>query len=148
MNIRLLPDCEVLRMAGKRRDPNGDPIKAPAKDKAPRFNNARFVNRELSTEEGQALKALPYWSEDWDTYLLRANDSGYKVTLKYDEWSKSYAAFMTTDDEFSPNFQMILTGRGSCPLKALRQVLYKHYVLAAEEQWVSLDRQFAQEIDD
>jgi hypothetical protein len=131
-----------------KRTPDGDVVGGNSRNKAPRYNGARFVNRELSEDEVKALKKLPSWGEDWDNLLLQAMEQRYKITLKFDDWSKSFAAFMTTDDEKADNFGMILTGRGSMPIKALRQVLYKHFSLAADQLWVSLDRQFAQEIDD
>lgn len=129
-----------------KRDPNGDKVSSP-KAKKERFNDVKFVNYELTKEEREALKALPAWSEDWDSWLDRASDAGYSITLKFDAFSKAFSAFMSVREVSHPNYGAILTGRGSTQLKALRQVLYKHWALAQEE-WNRLDRGLNEEIDD
>lgn len=129
-----------------KRDSHGDKSASSAPKKA-RFNDVRFVNYELSKEEREALKAMPLWSEDWSTWFLRACDDGYRFSIRFDDYSHAYACFMSTLREDSPNFNAILPGRGSEPIKALRQALYKHWALA-ECEWNHLDRALNDEIDD
>ncbi len=129
----------------RKTDANGDKRSAEAKKE--RFNDAKFVNYELSDEQRKALKALPIWSEDWDSWLDRCSDEGYQISLKFDSYSRSFAAFMSIRTESHVNGGCILTGRGSTQIKALRQVLYKHWAIA-EGEWNRLDRSLNNEIDD
>lgn len=108
--------------------------KQPARTaKADRFNDAFFINRELSTDEKAALKQL-YGSGEFDVWkaLARLTEEGYRVTLKWDDYGDCNGAFMQTTDVKSPNFGKILTGRGRFPQSALMEVLYKHHEVFAE----------------
>lgn len=129
----------------KKTDSNGD--KPTPKAKKERFNEVKFVNRELTKEEAAELKEMPLWSEDWSSWFTRACDAGYSFSIRYDAYSEAFACFVSTKKEDDDNFGCILTGRGSEPLKALRQALYKHWRLA-ECQWNRIDRSLNFEIDD
>jgi len=117
------------------------------KPHAEKFGNVTWVNYDLSKDEQAALKLLPFWSDEWDSYLLRACDEGYRFTIKYDGFSKAYACYMSNPLNSHPNFGLMLTGRGSVPTKALRQVLYKHVVIS-KENWRAIMSDAPVDIDD
>jgi len=96
---------------------------------ATRFNDVEFVQYELSVEEKAKCKAWCTTLDELDTATLRFCESGYTQSWKWDEYSKSYASFAQTKDQNSENFGLMLTGRGSTPLKAVKQALYKHYMI-------------------
>jgi hypothetical protein len=113
----------------------------------PRFNDAQFINRDLTQEEREVLKKLSFWDTEWDSHFLRACEAGYRFTVKYEHFSKCFAVYMSIDLKSHPNFGFILTGRGSTPTKAIRQVLFKHVHLASEE-WSHFDLGAVADIDD
>jgi hypothetical protein len=118
----------------------------PAKTSA--FVKAEFVNLELSDEQRLALKAQVLDLGDCDDALLKLNEAGYGLKLKWDAYSESFAAFLQTDDEADENYGFILTGRGSTPLKALKQILYKYYVICEGEFWKFAKKPSKAELDD
>jgi len=103
--------------------------KNAGKSSAPRFNNAKFVNYELSSDERAACKAWLPNLDAVDDALLKAVEQGYKISVKWDTYSQAFSAFMVTDDSKTENVGIINTGRGSTPLKAIKQALYKHFVV-------------------
>lgn len=115
--------------------------KRPAKKgtgKAARFNDVKFINRELTTDEQKTLKAQPFEPQTgWDQ--IDALTESYRVTLKFDDYSGAYSASLTPLSEQNENWGYILTGRGSTALKALKQVLFKHHVLCGDKPWRVLD---------
>jgi hypothetical protein len=56
-------------------------------------------------------------------------ESGYKTTLKWDDYNDCFGAFVIAEGRNPENTGMVLTGRGSTPLKALKQAMFKHYVV-------------------
>lgn len=92
--------------------------------------DSEFINIELNNNQTADYRA---WRGDTDTVftvLDEAVNSGYKVSLKYDDYSSSFAVFM-----FPPpgndNTGYILTGRGGTAYRALGECLYKHHVIFA-----------------
>jgi len=103
--------------------------KTNGKPATERFNDVVFISFPLDVEQKQAIKALQWQIEDYDTTLINLNDAGYKVSLNYDEYNDAYACFITPGKNHPTNSGFILTGRGSTPLKALKQAAYVHHVL-------------------
>lgn len=102
--------------------------------KVERFNDLKFVNYELNSDERAACKAWIVDADDLDNYARAACDEGYRFSLKYDERSKAFACFMSAyGDAAKINGGLMNTGRGSSPLKALKQCLYKHLVIFDKE---------------
>lgn len=96
-----------------------------------------FVRYEL--DEAQ-IKQCREWVLDWETLddlLLKLHEYEYKFVLKWDAYNSCYQAMMSTDNKFQPNYNLGLVGRGSTPLKALKQVLFKH--AACGEVWPAPD---------
>lgn len=109
--------------------------KAGASSRQGQRNNGssvEFVNRELSAEETADYRQ---WRDDLvtvDASLAEVCDDGYKISLKYDDYSSAYACFFFADDG-SENAGRALTGRGGSPFRALSECLYKHVVLLRGE---------------
>jgi len=118
------------------------------KPKKERFNDAQFVNYELDKTAQAACKAWDLSESAALQCVMDLVDRGYSVTLKYDDYSDAYTAFLRPGIGAKENVGLILTGRGSSPYKALKQVLFKHYEVMAEtwEFFVGAGRDL--EIDD
>jgi len=121
---------------------------AANKPKKERFNETVFINYELDKTAQAACKAWSLTSESAFHALLGLLDEGYRVTLKFDDYSDSYASFMQQQAAEGVNYGFTLTGRGSTPEKALKQLLYKHFEVMGElwEQFAGAPR--GSEIDD
>lgn len=88
-----------------------------------------FVDFELTVQQKEDLKNMGLDTEWMDGAIVELVEAGYRISIKYDEYNSAYAAFMQQMDSRGENFGFILSGRGSTPLKAVRQVLYKWSVV-------------------
>lgn len=104
------------------------------KPKAARFNDAKFVNYELNVDEKRSCKQWLPSLEEYDDALLKFVDQGYRVSVKFDNYTEAYSAFGQSFDAGNINAGLILTGRGSTPAKAIKQMLYKHF-LVFDQEW-------------
>jgi len=100
-----------------------------AKSKAPRFNDVVFISFPLSEEQKSEIKIAAWDLEDMDNALITLAEQDYKTTTSYDDYSASYACFVTPKGDKHKNAGFILTGRGSSPHKAVKQAFYVHMVL-------------------
>lgn len=116
------------------RKPKDDAESAPAREKPNSFEQFEFLNYELTKEQKDALKAMPLWNGEWDEMLGNATKTGFAISLKVDGFNHCFAAYMQIRLRSHPCYGFILSGRGSTQTKALRQLLYKHFV-ALEENW-------------
>jgi hypothetical protein len=96
---------------------------------AKRFNKARFVQYELSADQKATCKAWLLDPESLHDAMFKFCEAGYSFSCKWDGYSKSYAAFGRIDAPKHENFDLILTGRGSSPIKAVKQMLFKHFMV-------------------
>lgn len=102
--------------------------------KTARFNDFQFIQFELSKD---AVDALKKEANDGNKILDMAQqciDSGYRISLKHDERGDCYSCFMQPNDEDHEFFGYILPSRGSTLLKAVKQLMYKHFV-SFEGDW-------------
>lgn len=100
--------------------------------KTPRFDSTRFVAYELDVAQQAACKGWGVTSDDLWQEMLALVDDGYKISIKYDDKSSCYAAFLIGgDDPGDPNHGFILSGRGTTPAKAFKQGLFKHGAIGA-----------------
>jgi len=102
-------------------------MKSKAKNAGPEFKG--FVNYELSVEQKNALKKREFPFESIDSELVRMNEAGYRVSFAVDTYSGGHACFISCSGSDNPNAGWVLSGRGSSPIKAFKQALYKHYDL-------------------
>lgn len=115
--------------------------------KKERFNDVEFVQFELSEEQLATLKATPLDAATIDDLLVKLVEADYRVSLKYDERGFCHACYVQRVGSEGDNVGAILTGRGSTPLKALRQALYKHFV-ALDGEWGAWRRSNRREVID
>jgi hypothetical protein len=121
---------------------------APRPKPAARFNEARFVKRELTADEARACKASEFTAQMFADEVERLIDSGYKLTVKHDDYNHARACWITPVSADDENAGWILTGRGSTAVKALKQALYKWHVVGGGQPWRFLDGEGFNEIDD
>lgn len=95
---------------------------------ATRFNGNQFINYELNKAQTAELKAQPNDANKLFASLEGLINDGYKLTVKYDERNECFASFLFAPDDGGANSGFILTGRGSSCVKAVKQLLYKHFV--------------------
>lgn len=91
-------------------------------------NSVEFVRRELNDAEKQQYRS---WRDDIDVVineLDRLLQDGYKISLKFDDYSSAYATFIFAPDD-SDNAGYCLTGRGGNSYRALSEALFKHVSL-------------------
>lgn len=103
-----------------------------------RFNDATFIQYELDKNATAALKKSVVSGDDLFVTYQRLEEQGYAVSLKFDEYGQCSAAFLRQTAQDGPNWGYVLTGRGSTPLKALKQLFYKHFEVMGE-LWEQFD---------
>ena len=127
------------------RDPKNNPKALPSKA---RFNNVVFVNWSLSVEEKAACKAWINTWEDLDDGLSLLIQEGYKATFSWDAYRSCFTASLIPTSDAKSNAGYILSGKGSTPLKAVKQALFVHYKIM-DGEWASYSTATnAEELDD
>lgn len=107
------------------------PTKKPTK---PAFDKATFVSYTLSKEQKAELKKSTFTFDQMDSEMLRLAEAGYKITFRDDDYNSCKACWLIPTGDNHDNAGMILSGRGSTPLKALKQAMYIHYQVF-DGQW-------------
>jgi len=111
---------------------------ANSNKKPPTPNNgflpAKFINYTLSKEQKDELKATEFSLEYADDILVKLTEANYKVTFSYDDFAECFAAHVVPKGTEHKNAGFILAGRGSTPLKALKQAAYMHWQIF-DEDW-------------
>jgi len=111
------------------------------------YQTSEFINYPLSAEQKKEIKAWHPDLEEIDDLLLKLCEAGYRITLRYDDRSSAFAAWVNPSGEDNPNNGFTLSGRGSTPLKAIKQALYIHNLF--EGDWAGNYRQFKEDdLDD
>lgn len=127
------------------RDPKNKPASKPTQ---PRFNDVQFVNWSLSAEEKAAVKAWVLTIEEYDNFIGGLVEAGYKITVSYDNFRACFTASIVPTKDAKSNQGYILTGKGSTPIKAIRQAMYTHYYIM-DGEWASYSTaKAAEELDD
>lgn len=127
------------------RDPKNKPTPKPTQ---PRFNDVQFVNWSLSAEEKAACKAWKMTTEDYDNFIGGVVEAGYKITVSYDNFRLCFTASIVPTKDAKSNEGYILTGKGSTPLKATKQVLYIHHYIMSGEWAAYSTAKSVEELDD
>lgn len=104
-----------------------DKSRSPA-SKTPRFNDVRFVNFELDDQQLLENKNHELTLPELSDWLLMLCSDGYGISFRYDDRNECYAAYMSRRDTEHRNSGLMLSARGSSPVKALKQLCYKHFV--------------------
>jgi hypothetical protein len=115
--------------------------------KQSKFDDVEFINYDLSSEQKKACKSWQLTVDEMDDHLIKLCEAQYKLSVAWDDYNEAFAAFLSTRDTHSYNAGKILTGRGSTPVKAIKQVLYKHLECLGED-WRNYARAKGDELDD
>jgi len=119
-----------------------------AKAKGGFQNNATFINWSLTKEQKAEIKAFVMNVDDYDDFLTRLTDTHHKITVSEDKFNDCYSASIVPTAENKINKGYILSGKGSTPLKAVKQACYIHFTVF-EGDWSSYSSQTGRaEIDD
>jgi hypothetical protein len=122
-------------------------MKSSAKPSKTSFAQSEFINFPLSAEQKRDIKAWQPTFEEIDNVLLKLAEADYRITLRWDERSEAFAAWINPTGEDHPNNGLTLSGRGSTPLKALKQALYIHNLFDGD--WAGNYKLFKEdELDD
>lgn len=124
--------------------------KKPAKRQPPSNPSFKgFLNMNLSDEDKAILKATTYDEAMWQGDLEKWIDNGFKFTFSEDTYNHCFQVIGTRQDKDHKDFGILLTGRGSTPIKAFKQWVYVQTRLIGEADWVDLlDDSPRFEIDD
>lgn len=117
------------------------------KSKSGGYTGAKFISPTLTAEHTAAIKAWAYDEVSAFQDLDRITEE-YKVTLKFDTYSNATACWIAPLDPDHEDAGYILAGRGSTPLKALKQALWIWRVLGQGQTWKQFDKARVLEIDD
>jgi len=121
----------------------------PAKNKpTPNFPQATFVSYTLSEDQRKELKKTLFSFDEIDSQMLKLLEEDYKITFRPDTFNKCHACWLIPAGDKHSNAGMILSGRGSTPLKALKQALYIHYQIFDGEWGAWRDTSKGEDIDD
>lgn len=94
-----------------------------------------FINVELSAEDKTIIKSTSYDMSDYSSDLEKWIDSGYKFTFSQDTYNKCFQAIGTRQDSEHPDYGIMMSGRGSTPIKAFKQWVYIQTRLIGEATW-------------
>jgi hypothetical protein len=103
-----------------------------------------WVNYTLSTEQKAELKSQDF---DFDAAAIRLTEENLKITISYDDFNECYSAFLIPKSAEHKNAGCILSGRGSTPIKAVKQAAYIHWNIF-DGDWSDARRPSRDEIDD
>lgn len=123
------------------------PIIAKTSPSNPTFRG--FLNIDLSEEDRATIKSTVYNDADWHGDIEKWIDNGYKFTFGYDDHHRCFQVIGARSDREHKDAGILLTGRGSTPLKAFKQWVYIQTRLVGEADWSELlDTPISREIDD
>ena len=97
-------------------------------------SGAQFVNISLPKDVTASIKASAFSIEDFEKSMSSLMTDGYKLSVRWDKFNDCYGAWLIAPDD-SENKGYILPGRGSTPMRAIKQVVYIHYIVL-ECSWV------------
>jgi len=119
-------------MATKKGDPNGRGMEMRrkiAEAQGEPFNEVTWIDPTLTDEESALLKSWGLDSGKLDGYTEDLCAEGLRVTINFDSHGNCYACRLWPDKNDVDRRNKCVVGRGSTPLKALRQAIYKHFVM-------------------
>ena len=112
------------------------------------WTKSEFIDPGLDADQKALLKAAKFDAQTADDSLSRVMDQDYKITVKWDDKGNAYAAWLIPLTDDHENAGSILAGRGSSPLKAIKQVLYKHHTFFGAGFWGGGGLAKSEELDD
>lgn len=106
-----------------------------------------FIEYDLTEQERRDLKQREFDLAIANTVLTNLVQSEYRVSLGFDFYNSTFTCSISHKDPKHANAGWVLVGRGSEPLKALKQACYKHYDVFAEV-WHNARAMTRAELDD
>ena len=110
--------------------------------------DSEFVNYTLTEQERSHVKSLWAGPSDGDNAIIRLIEQGYSLSVSWDAFSSCFMCIIRPKGDPAPNAGFLLSGRGSTPLKAIRQAWYIHEFVFEHDWAAHFTRQSATEIDD
>lgn len=86
-----------------------------------------FVNIQVTDELKATIKSIEFKPDAFVSGLFRLIDSGYSVKFSYDDYNHCHQAVMTGAVKDHADYGVFLSGRGSMPEKAFKQMSYFFY---------------------
>ena len=114
---------------------NKKPIKTTTPS-SPSFKG--FLNLNLSEEDKAIIKSTAYDEAQWSSDIEKWVDSGFKFTFSSDNYNRCFQVIGTRADKDHRDFGILLTGRGSTPIKAFKQWVYMQTRLVGDADWCEL----------
>lgn len=109
----------------------------PKKKTAPQNNPTfrGFINIPLTDDLKNFIKNKPFDDSVFVQSLMEYHYIGYKFTFSHDDYQHCFQCIGTRQDKDHPDFGILLTGRGSSPLKAYKQWLFMVTEIIGETAW-------------
>lgn len=92
-----------------------------------------FVNIVVTEELKKTIKAIEYSDAQFVDDLFRFIDKGYSVKFSFDDYNHCHQAVMTGSAKEHPDYGVFLSGRGSMPAKAFKQMSYFFHEMCGQE---------------
>jgi hypothetical protein len=109
---------------------------------------SNFVNYSMTTDEKATLKMAVWGIEEYENALIRLAEEEYGIGFSEDAFSGGYSCILRPKFADNKNAGYLLSGRGSTPLKALKQVSYIHWSVFDGDWGAHYQAGKREEIDD
>ena len=106
-----------------------------------------FIEYDLTEQERADLKKREFDLVIADVALTNLVQDNYRVSFGFDFYNNTFTCSLSHKDSTHVNAGWVLVGRGSTPIKALKQVAYKHHEVFGE-QWSNARAMSRSELDD
>lgn len=104
----------------------------PAKKQAQQqsgFKEKLWVRYELDEKERELVKQWKPKLDELDQQILQAIGTVYRCGVSFDNARNCWLVVMQTKSPEGEHSDLLLSARGSTPLKAFKQLVYKHLEL-------------------
>jgi hypothetical protein len=119
-----------------------------AKASSPQFSQKTFINVPLTDEHKAQIKAWTMDLAEFDSLMTKLIEEGIRVTIVYDDFNQCFSTTLAQKDDKHRNAPYLLSGKGSTPLKSVRQALFIHWKLL-DGDWATYSQsKIRPEIDD
>jgi hypothetical protein len=92
-----------------------------------------FVNINITEDLKKTIKAIEYNDDAFVDQLFKLIDRGYSVKFSFDDYNHCHQAVMTGGTKEHPDYGVFLSGRGSMPAKAFKQMSYLFHEICGGE---------------
>lgn len=114
--------------------------KKPSTKQSPSTSNGfrGFININLTEDLKNFIKSKPFSDEVFCGSLTEYSRMGFKFTFGYDDYQHCFQVIGTRSDKEHPDYGILLTGRGSSPIKAYKQWLFMVTEIIGENSWETM----------